>query len=143
MRYLFLASLLAFQPAPPTERFEPAPVPILRQKMGEVQYTALYAPKIFGDVELEHILPDGRRVDILTNTHAIESEWIYKFNESIGQSLGYSLATNKKPGILILYKHGYDEQYNQMLTVVTSLRDHGYDLGLTVVNVDNGKIWRH
>jgi hypothetical protein len=121
--------------------FNPSNVPVARQKIGEVEYTKIYAEKLFEEYELEYQLPDGRRVDILTKTHAFESEWIYKFNEAIGQSLGYALSTNKNPGILILYKNGYDEQYNQLLTVVTSLRDHGYKINLIIINVDNGKIW--
>lgn len=119
-----------------------APVP--ENLKFETDLTRYYAKVVFEkNYELEYVLPDGRRVDILTETHAYESERIEKMYEGIGQALSYAISTNKKPGLFILYKNGQDEKYNQLLAIVTSLRGHGYDLELIIINIDNGKIWRH
>lgn len=53
----------------------------------------------------EYRLPDGTRVDCLTQTHAIEFDFAKKWAESIGQSLYYSLMTNKKPGVVLIMEN--------------------------------------
>lgn len=50
----------------------------------------------------ERRLWDNTRIDILTSTYAVEVDWIYKWQEAIGQSLWYSCVTGKKPGICLL-----------------------------------------
>lgn len=50
----------------------------------------------------EHRTFDGSRVDVLTETHAWEVEWIKKWKEAPGQALYYGAATNRKPGVLLL-----------------------------------------
>jgi hypothetical protein len=49
----------------------------------------------------EHRVDNGR-VDILTDTHAIEVEFAAKWKNAIGQSLWYSLQTNKPAGIILI-----------------------------------------
>lgn len=87
-------------------------------------------------------LPDGRRVDILTTKVAYEVDWVKKWPEGVGQALGYAIATNKDPGLVLLIKKGEDEYFNAALTVITDLRRRGYNFHFTVVNVENGKIWK-
>ena len=52
----------------------------------------------------EHRTPDGSRVDILTDTEAWEVEHPHKWKEAVGQAHFYALATNRKPGIILLLK---------------------------------------
>jgi hypothetical protein len=92
-------------------------------------------------VGVEYRLPDGRRIDIYHNGVAWEVDWVKKWPEAIGQSLGYAIATNSDPGIVLLMKSGEDEYYNQCLAVITSLRSRGYKVRFLVVNVDNGRYW--
>ena len=44
----------------------------------------------------------GGRVDLIQNDIAFEIEWANNWKESIGQSLFYSLQTNKKAGIILI-----------------------------------------
>tara|TARA_R110000824_G_scaffold300225_1_gene488251 strand:- start:8144 stop:8578 length:435 start_codon:yes stop_codon:yes gene_type:complete len=139
-----LLSLFLVQPlAPPVELFEPAPIPVVRQKMGEVEYVQQYAKVLFDDYELEYILPDGRRVDVLTSRYAYEVDWSTKYCEGLGQSLSYAVATNRNPGLILLMKGADDERYNQCLGVITHLRSRGYNFHFIAINVESGKIWNH
>ena len=93
---------------------------------------------------VEYTLPDGRRIDIFDedNNISYEVDWCQKWEEGIGQSLGYAIATNSQPGLILLYKHGEDEYYNTALGVVNQLRERGYKYKFIVVNVQSGKIWQ-
>ncbi len=69
----------------------------------------------------EFVLSDKTRVDCLTDTHAIEFDWAKKWAEAIGQSLYYSVATNKKAGIVIILKSEKDKKH---LTKLYSVIEH-------------------
>ena len=56
--------------------------------------------------KVEHRLEDGRRIDCLTDTHAIEVEFSHKWPEAVGQSLDYSMLTRKKAGIVLIINKG-------------------------------------
>ena len=60
--------------------------------------------------ESEFRLEDKTRVDCLTRTHAIEFDFAHKVYESIGQSLYYSIKTNKKPGIVLIVEQPIKEE---------------------------------
>jgi hypothetical protein len=140
MKYLLLITMLLFK----TQlEFEPAPAPIVRQKTGEVEYVAEYAKILFDKCEVEYALPDGRRVDVLTETHAYEADWSYKYTEGLGQALSYAVATNRSPGLILLMRGADDERYNQCLGVITDLRSRGYNFEFIIINVENGKVWKH
>ena len=149
MKHLLLLALLTFpQPEPPPTEdprlFERAPHPIIRQVgEGEVELVARYAPQLFHDPQIEYALPDGRRIDVLTDRFAYECDWSTKFPEGIGQALAYAVATNRNPGLILLMKGADDERYNQCLGVITHLRSRGYNFEFIAINVENGKIWRH
>jgi hypothetical protein len=56
-------------------------------------------------------LPDKTRSDCLTETHAIEFDFGNKWAEAIGQSLYYSLQTEKKAGIALILEDPGDYKY--------------------------------
>ena len=74
---------------------------------GEVEEVAKLATK-YGGVA-EYRLWDSTRVDLLTDTHAIEADWSYHWAEAIGQSLYYAQVTGRKPGIILLVKDVKEE----------------------------------
>ena len=55
-------------------------------------------------MELEHELPSGGRIDCFNADYAIEVEWAQHWAEAVGQSLYYASATNRKPGIILLWE---------------------------------------
>jgi len=55
--------------------------------------------------QIEYTLPDLTRVDCLTETHAIEYDYDYKWAEAIGQSLYYASQTGKKAGIVLICRN--------------------------------------
>ena len=60
---------------------------------------------------IEVVMPDKTRVDCLTSTHAIEFDFGKKWAEAIGQSLYYSLQTNKKAGVVLILEEEKDRKY--------------------------------
>ncbi len=71
----------------------------------EVWYQKVWCDGIAGRMEVK--LPEGPRVDCLTQYHAIEMDFANKWHEAIGQSLHYAQLTGQKAGIvLILRSHG-------------------------------------
>ncbi|WP_157673478.1 hypothetical protein [Endozoicomonas ascidiicola] len=58
--------------------------------------------------QLEYRLDSGRRIDCLTNSHAIEIEFARKWPEAIGQALDYSMLTGKHAGIVLILNKGVD-----------------------------------
>ena len=57
-------------------------------KQSERYYQEKFAREIGGQVEV--VMKDGTRCDILTATHAIEVDFAKKWAEAIGQSLNYA-----------------------------------------------------
>lgn len=55
--------------------------------------------------------PDGKaarhsiRVDLLSDTHAIEVDWSHKHSEAVGQSELYAIRTGRRAGIILLIKN--------------------------------------
>lgn len=96
------------------------------------------------DEGVEYALPDGRRIDIYDkeNNISYEVDWCKKWPEGIGQSLGYSLATNSEAGLILLFKAGEDEYYNAALGVINHLRQRGVKYHFIVVNVQSKRIWK-
>ena len=67
----------------------------------------------------EYRTEDGSRVDVLTDTHAIEVEWIKKQSGAHGQALLYAAATNRKPAIVLL-KRGKPNEDKYFLRCVSA-----------------------
>ena len=60
---------------------------------------------------IEYRTKYGTYVDCLTDEYAIEVEFDYNWKESIGQSLHYAEATNKKPAVLIIKRAKSKKDY--------------------------------
>ncbi len=65
---------------------------------------SFYQDRFCAGMMKERVLPNGTRVDCLTDVYAIEVDWTHKWAEAIGQSLLYAAATGKKPGIILICK---------------------------------------
>ena len=63
------------------------------------------------DGVLEHRTKYGTYVDCLTEEYAVEVEFDYNWKESIGQSLLYAEATNKKPAVLFIKRTKSKKDY--------------------------------
>jgi len=92
------------------------------QPHNEVEWSAYLAEGLGGPTEVR--LFDDSRVDILTETYAIEVDWAKKWPEAIGQSQYYGIITGKEPGVLILTKDAKaDRKYlYRCLIVATRLK---------------------
>ena len=95
----------------------------IEQPQNERQWSAQLAEKVGG--ETEHQLPDGSRIDILTDDVAWEVEWSDHWEESIGQSSYYAMATDRKAGVWLLLRGKHDKDYLRCLMVC---RQHGIEL---------------
>lgn len=96
----------------------------------EADYITVLARHLGGTREVP--VTSGR-VDILTDTYAIEVERAAKWKNSIGQSLWYGQQTLKKPGIILLIESAAERKYAIQLQ---STIDY---FGLT----DQIKVWRY
>lgn len=85
----------------------------------ELEWSAELAKQISGKTEFR--LSDGSRVDILTETEAIEVEWSDNWAEAIGQSTYYGLATDRQPCVWLLLRGNHDEDYLRCLMVCRRL----------------------
>ncbi|MCM2435362.1 hypothetical protein [Agrobacterium rosae] len=65
---------------------------------------SFYQDRFCAGMTKERVLPNGTRVDCLTDVYAIEVDWTHKWAEAIGQSLLYAAATGKQPGIILICK---------------------------------------
>ena len=59
----------------------------------------------------EALLWDMTRVDCLTKDYAVEFDFAKKWAEAVGQSLYYSIMTNKKPAIALIMNNSTDYRY--------------------------------
>lgn len=84
--------------------------------------------------EIEVVMTDRTRVDCLTETHAIEYDFANKWAEAVGQSLYYSFQTNKKAGIVLIYKKPEDVRYYHRLMSV--IADNALKIDVWIVNKD-------
>lgn len=80
---------------------------------------------------LEYRLPDGTRVDLLTETEAIEVDFAPKWAESIGQALWYAAQTGRRPAVALIVSGPRDARYSARIRAVSER----FGLGLTVYEV--------
>ena len=90
-------------------------------KQRESYYQKKFAEIIKGQTEF--VLTDQARVDIITDTFAIEVDFAEKWAESIGQSLYYSEMTGKRAGVLLIVNGRRDERYVKRLMTVAYKKD--------------------
>ena len=81
--------------------------------------------------KIEHVLNDRTRVDCLTDTHAIEFDFANKWAEAIGQSLYYAFKTNKRAGIVLIYRSKKDYRYFLRLNSVIQHNHLPIDVWIT------------
>lgn len=62
----------------------------------------------------EYVLPDGARVDCLTDTLAVEFDWAKKWAEGYGQAKYYAAATGRR-GMVVLIVGPKDGRYLRRL----------------------------
>lgn len=62
------------------------------------------------EAEREVRLEDGCRVDLLSQTEAIEVDWARKWCEAVGQSLYYAIETDRCAGIILLLRDPADDE---------------------------------
>ena len=101
-----------------------------------IENEAYYSEKFCNEMsgQSEYVLKDLSRVDCLTDTHAFEVEWAegMKVYEAIGQSLYYSAATGKKPGILLLIRKENSEKHIEKVQKVNKF----HDLGIKIMTLN-------
>lgn len=73
----------------------------------EATYQSKWCNEMCGRQEVR--LDDKTSVDCLTKTHAIEFDFANKVYEAVGQSLYYSVKTNKKPGVVLILENPQKE----------------------------------
>lgn len=74
----------------------------------ERAWSAWLASQLGGIAEFRTV--DGSRVDVLTDEHAIEVEWIKKHDQAIGQALRYGVTTGRTPAVILLTRDKPHEQ---------------------------------
>jgi hypothetical protein len=103
-------------------------------KQSERYYQEKFAREISGQVEV--VMKDGTRCDILTATHAIEVDFAKKWAEAIGQSLNYAMQTGKRPGVALILLSPSDNKYIERVRKIST----EYSLGLTIYPIDGGGV---
>jgi hypothetical protein len=101
-------------------------------KQSERYYQEKFAQEIGGQVEV--VMKDGTRCDILTATHAIEVDFAKKWAEAIGQSLNYAMHTGKRPGVALIVFSPSDNKYIERVRKISA----EYSLGLAIYPIDGG-----
>jgi hypothetical protein len=103
-------------------------------KQSERYYQEKFAREIGGQIEV--VIKDGTRCDILTATHAIEVDFAKKWAEAIGQSLNYAMQTGKRPGVALIVLSPSDNKYIERVRKISA----EYSLGLTIYPIDEGGV---
>jgi len=80
-----------------------------------------------GEAIMEYRLPDGTRVDCLTEDFAIEHDFADKWAESIGQCLYYAAMTGKRPGIILIMEDPLKDQ-KYLNRVLETISYHNLDI---------------
>lgn len=104
---------------------------------GEVEISAIIAKALHAQTEV--ILPDRARIDILTDSEAIEVDWAHKWAEGIGQALYYGAVTRKTPVVLLLMDTADEERYLARVRHVISTYSNT-KLKLWLFNLHNGEL---
>jgi len=68
----------------------------------EVEWCKVLAPKYKAEVEI--VLWDRTRCDLVTATEAIEVDWASKWAEAIGQAQYYAILLRREPAVMLLVK---------------------------------------
>jgi hypothetical protein len=105
-------------------------------KQKEEYYQTLFANAIHGKTEV--YLQDKSRVDVLTDSFAIEVDFANKWAEAIGQSLFYAQMLNKKPGILLIVDGKLENRFIFRLLTVS----RKYNITVWILDFNTQKFGR-
>lgn len=83
-------------------------------------YRDRWAKHCGGDTEV--VQPDGTRVDVQTDTHAIEIERAARWRDGIGQALAYGLQSNRRPALVLIIGDNEYRHYVALNSVVDHFR---------------------
>lgn len=97
-----------------------------RSPFSEDYYNRLWCAEIGGVPEYR--LPDKKRVDCLTDRVAYEADWGKKWAESIGQSLAYGVATDRRSGILLLIRNKKDIENLNYIKMINKKKHLNIDI---------------
>ena len=103
-------------------------------KQSERYYQEKFAREIGGQIEV--VMKDGTRCDILTATHAIEVDFAKKWAEAIGQSLHYALHTGKRPGVALIVLSPSDNKYISRVKQISAR----FSLGIEIYEIDGNNV---
>ncbi|WP_377136753.1 hypothetical protein [Rubritalea spongiae] len=95
-----------------------------KRQQYEAWYQAKAAAELGGKTEVSVV---NGRVDILTDTHAIEVEFADKWKEAIGQALWYSMQTNKKAGIVLILEDS-EKDYMHAVRLESAIKHAKLDM---------------
>lgn len=87
--------------------------------------------------ETEVVLPNGTRVDCLTEQHAIEIDFSDKWGEALGQALSYSASTGLDPVIFLICRRSSATCLKHRLTLEEAIRH--WNLPVEVVPFGGGE----
>jgi len=91
-------------------KFSEEPVVMGAHQLNELAWARRIAFAL--KAEYEHRLWDGTRIDLLTETAAVEIDWAPKWAEAIGQCLWYSTMVQLEPVVLLLVEDmGKESKY--------------------------------
>ena len=104
---------------------------IYASEKGEDYYIEKFCNEMSGESkkQIKVLSRNGEEIisfpDCLTDTHAFEFEWAEKMQvyEAIGQSLYYSSATGRKPGILLIIRKENPEKHVEKVLRVIEVFD--------------------
>ena len=106
-----------------------------------IENEAYYSEKFCNEMsgQSQYPLKDLSRVDCLTDTHAFEVDWADGMHvyEAIGQSLYYSAATGKKPGILLLIRKENSEKHIEKVRRVIEAFELDIELRLLDITTES------
>lgn len=123
----------AVESAPAEATNSPAPTP----EDNEVAWSRWLAEQIEGDAE--HVLFNGRRVDVLTSELAIEVEWCKreKAAEAVEQASYYGVATGRPGAIVLLTGRDAHKTERVAYDLVVAAAVRGRVQAVAVIDVRN------
>ena len=106
-----LAHILSLCVAPSARTLQPAidePSGRMAAKT-EADYIALVCPHLGG--EQEYRTSVGARVDCLTDSQAIEFDWVNKWYEGVTQAMYYAMLTERQAAVALIEKGPNPQRY--------------------------------
>ena len=99
----------------------------IKDEEDESSWSKALAVKVNGEAEFR--LPDQSVVDVLTDDHAIEVDWLENWHKGVGKALHYATLSKRKPVLAIRLK-GDDWKKEQLETVIQVAQKNGISVWL-------------